>query len=89
MPYTLRRTWPGEENDYEFCQTAMPLVAVTSPAGDRWRWTIYGTNLGTLEAASSLLRRDRKILRGSHEYKNLRNRPRTAVHPGQVEAFER
>jgi hypothetical protein len=55
MTYTLRRTWPDNPDsseDYEFFYKGKAVGRVYLghfARADRWRWTIYETNLGALE----------------------------------------
>jgi hypothetical protein len=55
MTFTMRRTWPenpDSANDYVFAFNGREVgrCYIGRFAGrDQWRWTIYGTNLGTLE----------------------------------------
>jgi len=54
MTFTMRRTWPEhpEKEDYVFRFNGKDVGRCylgRFTEGDRWRWTIYGTNLGTLE----------------------------------------
>ena len=55
MTFTMRRTWPDKPDsasDYVFAFNGREVgrcYVGRFAARDRWRWTIYGTNLGTLE----------------------------------------
>ena len=44
MPYTRRRTWPDERDDYVIRCEGLDVGRVyltRVPAGDRWLWTIF------------------------------------------------
>ena len=44
MPYTRRRTWPDEPDDYVIRCEGLDVGRVyleRVPAGERWLWTIY------------------------------------------------
>jgi hypothetical protein len=52
--YTMRRMWPQypEREDYVFVCNGEDVGRCyldRFPDGDRWQWTIYGSNLGALE----------------------------------------
>jgi hypothetical protein len=55
MTYTMRRTWPDDPDreDYVFRFNGEDVgrcyLARFADSKDFWRWTIYGTNLGSLE----------------------------------------